>query len=327
MFSLHSCANEQFNTEYYQLATWTVASNILWDLLHGNISGYTLSNFFQNDSDYVTKMMYFPFLLDNFCVTTPVATGTFKIGKTDYSLPASQTVGSSLKFKEYVKWFEISSSTHNNFYDYEPYTHIRLYVPFFDIIEIPCKRFYNGIIGYISLDVSSGKATLFIESSGTIIHTATAQVGIPLTLGSSNEQEQQRNNVLQGISLVGSLAGLAGGIAMGNPLIAVGALGLGASAVTKALANNVDRLTVKGATGSRDMLGTDREIEVIIETVKNVKRPNIALKGYPCGDNKTLSSLSGYTEVGEINFNPSDVPIYDDEVTEIVSLLKSGVIL
>lgn len=327
MFSLHSKANEQFNTEYYQLATWDVASNILYAILDGTITGYGLTNFLQNDSDYVTRMMYFPFLLDNFCVNSPTATTTFKIGSVNATVPGSATVGNALKYKEYIKWFEVSASTHNDFYEYEPYTRYRLYVPFFDTIDIPCKNIYSGFTGYISLDISSGRATLTIVSGGATIITTTAQVGIPLSLGATNKQEQQRNNILQGISLVGSVAGVIGGIATSNPLVVAGAVGIGTKAVTTAMANNVDRFTSKGATGTRDMLGCDRGIYLIRETVKNVVRPNLSIKGRPCKQNLSLSSVTGYTEIGEIHFNPSDNVIYDDEISEIIDLLHTGVIL
>ena len=326
MNSLHSRANEQFNTEYYQLASWDDASNILYRILDGSITGYGLSNVLQNDSDYVTRLMYFPFLLTKFCTGTPTTTNTFFIGSARPNV-SPQELANSLKYEEWIKWFEVSASTHNNFYEYEPYTKYKLYVPFFDTIEIPCKNVYDGFSGYITLDISSGRATLSIVSSGVTIITTSAQVGIPLSLGATNKQEQQRNNILQGISLVGSAVGIVGGIATQNPLVVAGAVGIGAKAIATAMANNVDRLTMKGGSGSRDSLGCDRGIYLISETVKNVVRPDLSIKGRPCKQNKVLSTLSGYTEIGEIHFNPSDNVIYDDEISEIIDLLHTGVIL
>ena len=40
----------------------------------------------------------------------------------------------------------------------------------------------------------------------------------------------------------------------------------------------------------------------------------------------SLNGIYGYIEIGEIHFNPMNRTIYQDEIQEIVSLLKGGVI-
>ena len=50
------------------------------------------------------------------------------------------------------------------------------------------------------------------------------------------------------------------------------------------------------------------------------------MQGYPANIYGTLSSFSGYVEVGEIHFDPMNADIYQDEITEIVELLQKGVI-
>ena len=50
-------------------------------------------------------------------------------------------------------------------------------------------------------------------------------------------------------------------------------------------------------------------------------------QGLPCNIYGDLSGFSGYTEIGEIHFDPMNEIIYTTEVDEIVSLLKTGVIL
>ena len=44
-------------------------------------------------------------------------------------------------------------------------------------------------------------------------------------------------------------------------------------------------------------------------------------------ETKDLSTLSGFTQVGSIEFKPNGEDIYNDEINEIVSLLQAGVIL
>ena len=49
-------------------------------------------------------------------------------------------------------------------------------------------------------------------------------------------------------------------------------------------------------------------------------------QGYPANKYDSLSLYTGYVEIGEIHFNPFNEVIYQDEITEIVTLLKDGVI-
>ena len=51
------------------------------------------------------------------------------------------------------------------------------------------------------------------------------------------------------------------------------------------------------------------------------------LQGYPANYYTSLSSITGYTEIGDIQFNASNNDIYNVEIDEIIALLKSGVIM
>ena len=52
------------------------------------------------------------------------------------------------------------------------------------------------------------------------------------------------------------------------------------------------------------------------------------MQGKPTNKYIKLSSItSGYVEVAEVHFNPNGEDIYTQEINEIVSLLRAGVIL
>ena len=51
------------------------------------------------------------------------------------------------------------------------------------------------------------------------------------------------------------------------------------------------------------------------------------INGYPSNTYESLSNLTGYTEIGDIQFNPMNYNITQDEINEIVAILRNGVIM
>lgn len=315
------------------------AISVIKDILNGTISGYDVSGFFQNNSDYILKLQYFPFSISK--IREFAKSGSLGLGKSGYS---NYSVNGIVLKKDALQnqiyndiWFTIYRLTPASYLDYAPYTTYTLYVPFFDKININPEYLYKGNVrGYLTVDVVNGTGTLtlfnlFMENGVNkqyMIDSITKKLSIDIPLGKTNEEEQRRNNILQLISSLGSAIGLYMGVASGNPLITAGSVGLLTKNVTQAISNNVDRLSsYNGGNGDKSLLGIDREIYMIKETIKNIKYPSLHLKGKPCRKNLLLSSVTGYTEIGEIHFDPKDVLIYDDEINEITELLHTGVIL
>ena len=319
--------------EWRYVLDQSVAWSLLNDMIKGNLSGYSTSDLFQSNSDYVVKLSYFPFIIGNFS-TLGASQSTLTLGKNtfNYTCKPLITQTSSVQIAKFTL-----TETFNNFLDDEPYSTYTLHVPFFEPIKIPfayIKNFYEFQL-YLSIDFNSGFATLYLmaqESSGgtdyVLVSEKTSKVSIDVALGKSNKEEQQRNNMLQMISGIGSAVGLYLGVSSGNPLLTAGSVGMLTKNVTQAIANNVDRISsYHGSNGNRSSLCVDKRIYLIMEKPTNVNYPNASIKGKPCRKNLTLSSLSGYTEIGEIHFNPSDAEIFEDEISEINDLLRSGVIL
>lgn len=312
--------------------------SIIDEILDGTISDYSVvsetgafsfkSSLLQNDSDYFVNFQWFPFDMNKLFTETTVT--SFNLGKktgitghTLYSL-------SPVSLTPFKKWFSFSiSRIHNNFLDFAPYTQLTLYVPFFNKFTLDPQTVYGKTIdGYIVVDRFTGNATLYLFVGNNFYDSRSCKISIDIPFGATNEQEQRRNNLLQMITIGASLMGTIYGMETGNPLITAGSFGSLAKNVNQAIQNNVDRMSgYKGGTGTRDNLACDRSIVLITETPQDIKFPNRSLRGGVCKENYTLSLLSGYTQVGNINFDPSGYEIYNDEISEIVELLKSGVIL
>ena len=322
--------------EYKYAMDHTTFLQFTKDIITGAINWTSLTDFFSNNDEYVMKAMFLPLNLESTGIGWIASnkTNTMSIGQTTFDL--TQGIFTTYNVKEVwdyqinYEWFSFKPTrSHNNFLDFEPYTKFTLQCPFFEKIELnPILIYGKTIKGDLQLDLNSGHATLYIYADGVLLDSKSCQLGINLPLGSTNMTERERNQILQAISVIGGIGATAVGVASGNPLITAGGVAGMTSTVVKGLSTNVDHLkSYKGGSGIRDMLCVDKTIYLIKETVQNVTRPSASLVGRMLNEDKTLSSITGYTEVDDIHFNPSNYDIYDDEIREIEELLKSGVIL
>lgn len=293
-------------------------------LTDGTLTGFSITGLFQNTNDYVVSVIYYPILLTSLCTYGTVENIT--IGKESANIQAYPVT----EQKQYIQLgtFTVSRALHN-YLDYAPYTKITLEIPYFEPIDLE-PRYVYGHTNYIyfAFDMASGHATIYIYDGSKIIASKSAQLGIVVPMGKTNEQEQQRNNILQAISVIGSIGTLAYGGATGNGLAIAGGIALTSKTAVTTIQNNVD--TIKGYTGmqgNRDGLCVEKTIRLIVEKPIVVSEPDINLKGKPSMINTALSNLEGYTEVGTIHFDPKGNKIYQDEISEIVALLKGGVVL
>lgn len=322
-----------FTTEYAYATR--LPESFLLDYVTGQIDTTNFfANLFEEYSDFISMLKYIPIDIQKFYESTLTPQSSITIGGetvSGYTNMFYDIVGNS--WKTYIKLFEIEINTEHggNFLDFAPYTRRFIYVPYFETIEIDSNMITFGqkIYGYVSLDIKSGILTLYIENSnGILIDSKSANIGINITLGKTNAEEIARNNFLNALSITGSVIATGVGVYSGNPLVTVGGvIGL-TKTVTNTISTNVTRLSgYKGGNGNRTELVVDKTIRYIVETVDSVTYPDRSIKGGVTRDNKVLKNLSGYTEVGDINFNPMGEVIYDNEISEIVDLLKSGVIL
>ena len=320
--------HESAYSERIWFTTYANAQSFFGDIIDGTVSGYSLTGLLNNDSDYVVKGIYYPIKIDGFISTGGSTSTHIIVGKKITSTDADLISG--MDAYQSICSFTITRQ-HNNFLDFAPYTKMTFHFPYFDDIELPLERIYGKqVIVYLGADLVNNKFTLYLatDSGSTIIATQTGTIGIELSLGKTNAQEMDRNNVLQTFSGVMSLLGLGVGTASGNPLVTVGSVGMLNKTVTNAVNNNVNHLkSYHTGNGNRSSLAQDTNIYIIRETVTDIRYPNYSIKGGVCKQNLSLSSVTGYTEIGEIHFNPSDNVIYDDEISEIIDLLHTGVIL
>jgi len=293
-------------------------------------------HFFTDTQGFVVDVMYFPCDIDTYFLTTiDITSSGVPVGT--YSIKLTSAALTTTKLKQVVsttdikKWFTFTPTrVYNNFLDFAPFTKFTLFVPFFEKFDLNPQMIYGHTVdGYLAIDTLSGMATCFIYLDETILlDSHTCKLGISVPVGKSNKDEQNRNNLLQSISIGGSIVGLGVGAYTGNPLITAGSVGMLTGNITKYMQNNIDRLvSYKGGSGNRDGVSVDKSIRLCVERPKSYTQPNAHLRGRMMNANATLNTLTGFTQIGEIHFEPKGYDIYGDEISEIVELLKTGVVL
>ena len=213
--------------------------------------------------------------------------------------------------------------------DFEPYTKVELYVPYFSFMSLPVNEVMGKTIYiYLSIDFDSGIGTIYIECGGKVIMANSTKLGIDIPLGASNLNEVVKDNFANGLKVVSGIVTMAVAPTgkMTGALLTAKGLSMAVTSGIDAVSNSQVRYTRGSLTGGTDMLASPNSVYAIIT------RPNPItissnynkVKGKPLGEVKTLSTLRGFTIVEQIHLNGFDDAL-DEEVKEIEKLLKEGV--
>lgn len=202
-----------------------------------------------------------------------------------------------------------------NIWDYVA-THIEIYLPFVGIVPLHVSDVMNSTIKVrYRVDVYTGACLAQIivykgNSSGTLYtYAGNCAVPLPLTSGS-----------FTGVfSTLLSAAGTA--VFGGGPAMAAGEIA--GSLLKGRVQQNVQR---SGSIGSNvGAMGIRTPYVIITRKVPLDAHLYQTQYGFPANKTVTLGSVSGYTRVKDIHL--SGIPCTDDELEQIESLLKDGVII
>lgn len=258
--------------------------------------------------------------------------------------------------------FDNDAILYNNYLDYEPYTQLQLYVPFFGYITIPTNVVIgNKIYLYLSVDFITGLGTLYItvdiDGEETLINTQNSKIAYDLAYGSTNINELERlteltksrdaNRIIS--NMLGNTLSVLTTIPIGmvNPIAGV-TMGLSALVNTArgsfsditTYFNDVDNSattplngnTVSGGgsqNGASNLI-SPRGIFILRERVQEY-RPATNYSQYlgrPLELQRRISTLHGFTKVGSVHIEGSDfAKATEQEKQTIEQTLKNGFIL
>lgn len=208
----------------------------------------------------------------------------------------------------------------DTFLDYAPYSKFSIYLPYVGIKEVDANDFVGHTIGVVYHgDVVTGGVTAYITKDGSVMYQYSGCCALNVPLSSDGWGSTIAGAVQIATSLV------AGGFAGGAAGVAESAVkGAAAAAANPSLLS--PKVQHSGAvSGGAGCMGIQTPF-VIREAVRFHSTAGMnTVSGYPSFYYKSLGSVSGYTVVLDVHLK--GIPATSEEIAEIESLLKSGVVL
>lgn len=327
---LKEVCNYLFSGAFFQDATTDPDTQIQLDSTTA-----TLAKTFFNPFQYVIKCMWVPIAPTYLPATQGQYSVNFGWWESQTQAPMVNGNYSALTFSftlgSYTDWTSRSAAWTNDI----------LYIPGFGHITISPEYQGRTIGGRIVLDLASGKAQLMLDVDNKIFQSATGKLGCDIQL--SSLYEDVINDLGSKGTLIKSGVGAVAGAArsLGGTLSSIGhnikewftGSGNYERVELTAGAGEIAESAVKGAQAalqpSMSLCGINDGMALIQQnihaklTISRFTRyaDNHARLGGVCGQIKTLSTLSGYTEV----VNPNvEAPATSAELLQISAFLRGG---
>ena len=224
---------------------------------------------------------------------------------------------------------------YNNFMDYAPYTKITAYIPYISFVSLNVNEIMGKTIKfYAQVDFDNGLLQVWLECDNTVIDAWETVIGVEINLNRTNGSDWARNMYLWGIKTVTGVGGLIGnasskGVDYGKSIKTGGDVGTGFIGANQHhvfhgdLGSGVNKLY--NPTSIYLIYSREKPVETDYDTVYG-NHTFASLHGLPLNKPMWLTQLTGFTKVGEIHLHNFDETL-DSELSEIESLLHSGVIL
>lgn len=206
-----------------------------------------------------------------------------------------------------------------SYLDYEPYTKLTVYLPFIGYKEINTDEFMGKqlILNY-SVDIVTGSCVARISvSGGSVLYQFSGQCLKQLPVTSGNWDNALRTAISSAAALGATIASQ-GATA---PVLA----GAVASASVQALSMKPNIEKSGNLSGMAGMMGGYKPFLLRSQPVQVIPGNQNKFIGYPSFITKTLADISGYNEISSVHLE--GIPATGNELAEIESLLKGGVIL
>lgn len=280
-----------------------------------------------NIASFILSVIVFPFTLDD--------EGGFghplKLGR--------QTINNVEVYnldKEISKYYVIADFTieASSFLDYEPYSQYEIYLPYLGWISVSADNILNNrIIVYYVVNFVTGdsQVTVYDTTNNKIIYTGLCQLGVKVGMTATNQKEvndnRNSNNIGLGVGLLTSAVAIVGGAVTYNPVaIAGGAISAGSTIAKFVQNNNTNYLKATGNVSSGQCglyLPQDVRIRKTTMKPKNYDSDYSHLFGKPLNAYKRLSTIHGFTQLGEIDLSIDNIT--SSEANELKQLLLNGV--
>ena len=204
-----------------------------------------------------------------------------------------------------------------NALDYDPHTRISIYLPFIGVVPLKTSEVMRSTVSVTyGVDVITGaclaKVNIVRDGGGAILYSygGSCACHYPISSGSYA-------GIISGI--VTSAIGIAGGIATGNPLAAVG----GAIAGVRQAHTEVQHSG--GFTGCSGAMGPKKPYLIIVRPQARIANNVGQFIGIPSNSTERIGDCNGYVKIKKAHVKSEKA--YKDELSEIERLLFEGVII
>lgn len=199
--------------------------------------------------------------------------------------------------------------------DYSPYTHAQIYLPYVGVRPISVDEIMGKSVNVkYHVDILTGACCCFVKCGESVLYSFNGQCSIPIPISATNY-----TNTINGIISVAASLGTM--VATGGATAPLAAANL-ASTITNQMKPTVEK---SGAiSGPGGVMGIQTPYLILTRPRQALPSEQNTFTGYPSFITTTLGELSGYTEVHSIHLE--NIPATADELSEIETLLKGGVI-
>lgn len=289
---------------------------------------------YNNPSEYLVSIRAYPFWMEKFFEGIG-SYEKFAIGP--FSANTVNTKGkliSSQKPPVLIGEYYVSRK-YNNFMDYAPYTKITAYIPYISFVSLNVNEIMGKTIKfYAQVDFDNGLLQVWLECENVVIDSWETVIGVEISINRTNGSDWARNMYLWGIKSVTSTGGLMGSassksVDYGKSIKTGGDVGTGFIGANQHhvyhgdLGSGVNKLY--NPTSIYLIYSREKPVENGYDTTTG-NDTYASLHGLPLNKPMWLTQLNGFTKVGTIHLNGFKDAL-DSELSEIESLLRSGVIL
>lgn len=207
-----------------------------------------------------------------------------------------------------------------NILDYAPYTKIQLFLPFIGVVNLDTNEVMGSTLNVTyRVDVLTGACLAQVSVSrsdyGAVMYTFSGNCAVQLPITGGNYSSIIANTIGIGASIGAT-------IASGGALAPVAVAGAAAG-----VSNSHLNVAHSGSIGANAGAMGGKIPYLIITRPKPYNANNYNnFYGYPSNKTIKLSSCTGYTRIKDIHLENISRAT-DDELNEIESLLKEGVII
>jgi len=301
-------------------------------------TGALCKHVYNNDTamTFVKSVIAYPFELETREETTNVYIGDTRL-LTDTEFPITQklvsAVGSPYKILADFIVPEASS-----YLDYNPYKHIELFIPYHGYVELDTQKLggHHVILFYsVSYEDGSATANIYDITTKTIIFTTAVNLGVKLSLSSTNLLENNTAKTANGtnlaIGLVASALSIGAGIATYNPMAIAGGVLAGVKTTANFINSNAmifDKAQVSFSDPTTALYSRLTPFLRITSSVPQITSGYNRLFGRPLYKVKKLEDMKGTGFTIVSNYRLDGISgITSPEMDNLSTYLENGVIL